>query len=197
MKDVAVGESADECRRDDIHHERHEADFVGKFHVRIDHRRIEFADVDIHAGARLQDVDGEQANDQRHRGHHLEINEGLDRDPANPRHVRHVRDAGDYRAENNRRNQHADELDEGVAERTHLHGEVWIGHAERDTSRHADQYPDPELSPPRPGAARLCRQGVGGGRGRVHGWSPGGHALSAKTKRLRRRCNRIAWQRTQ
>ena len=136
--------------------------------IGFDYRRIELADIDVHAGAGLQDIDRQQPDNERHRGHHLEIDDRLDGDAADARHVGHVRDAGHHGAEDDRRDQHADELDESVAERAHADGGIGRRHAERDAGRHADKHPDPKLGPPRPAAAGLG--GQGGCRG--HGRSP-------------------------
>jgi hypothetical protein len=155
LKNVAVGECADECVRNDVHDERHESDFVRQLDVRLDHRRIELADIDVHADAGFEDIDRQQTDDERHRGHHLEIDDRLDGDAADPRHVGHMRDPRDHGAEDDRRDQHADKLDEGIAERAHADGGIGRRHAERDAGRHADQDPDPELGPPWPAAAGL------------------------------------------
>ena len=88
--------------------------------------------IDIHPGAGLKQVDGEQPDDQRDRGQHLEIDERLEGDAPDPGHVGHAGDAVHDGAEDDRRDQHADRLDEGVAERPHPHADIRIEVAERD-----------------------------------------------------------------
>ncbi|MGY3292520.1 hypothetical protein ACVWWP_005587 [Bradyrhizobium sp. LM3.6] len=57
-------------------------------------------------------------------------------------------------AEDDRRDQHADRLDEGVPKRLHLGARLGIDDPKRNAGRHGDEHLDPELLPPG-AAARL------------------------------------------
>ena len=81
---------------------------------------VERAGIDVHAGAGLPQIDDDQPDDQGHRGHDLEVDQRLDADPADLLHVLHAGDAVDDGAEDDRRDQHLDQLDERIAERLHL-----------------------------------------------------------------------------
>src|SRR5262249_14892385 len=56
--------------------------------------------------------------------------------------------------EDDRRDQHPDRLDEGIAQRLHFRTKLGIDDAEHDAGRHGEEYLDPELPPPG-AAARL------------------------------------------
>ena len=56
---------------------------------------------------------------ERERGHDLEVEQRLEADAADLLHVLHAGDAVHDRAEDDRRDEHLDQLDEGVAERLH------------------------------------------------------------------------------
>ncbi|MGY4289933.1 peptidoglycan/xylan/chitin deacetylase (PgdA/CDA1 family) [Bradyrhizobium sp. LM2.7] len=65
-----------------------------------------------------------------------------------------MRDAVHDGAEDDRRDQHPDRLDEGVAERLHLGACLGTGDPKHDAGCHGDEHLDPELPPPG-AAARL------------------------------------------
>ena len=60
--------------------------------VRLDSLGVQFASVHVHARAGLNDVDHQQANQQRKRGNDLKIDEGF---PTYTAEFAHVADAGD------------------------------------------------------------------------------------------------------
>ena len=111
-------------------------------------RRIDMREVDVHSGAGLEQVDGDEADDQGDRGQHLEIDQRLERDAADLGHVGHAGNAVHDRAEDDRRDEHADGLDEGVAERFHPRADVGIEPAERDAGGHRHQHQEPQLQIP-------------------------------------------------
>jgi hypothetical protein len=73
--------------------------------------------VDVHANPGPPQVDDDQADDQRHRCHDLEVDDRFEADPADLLHVFHAGDTVDDRTEDDRRDQHPDQRHEGVAER--------------------------------------------------------------------------------
>ena len=86
---------------------------------------VERGRVDVHAHARLHHVDDDQADDQRHRAHDLEVQERVATRLADALHVLHARDADHHGAEDDGRDDHLDQLDEAVAQR--LHGRAGLG----------------------------------------------------------------------
>ena len=82
--------------------------------------------VHIHPAARMPQVHGDEANDERDGGENFEIYDCFQRHASDPRNIGHARNAMHYRAENNRSDQHADELDECVAEWLHFDAEARI-----------------------------------------------------------------------
>ena len=72
----------------------------------------------------LDDVGGDQADEQRGRGRDLEPDQGLEPDPAEGLQVTGLGDADDDHAEHERRDHRLDETDETVAERLEGRGRV-------------------------------------------------------------------------
>jgi hypothetical protein len=85
-------------------------------------------------------VDDHEADDQRDRGHDLEVDQRLQADPADLLHVLHAGDAVHHGAEDDRRDQHLDQLDEGVAERLHLRPELRVEVSEEDAGQDGGQH---------------------------------------------------------
>ena len=100
---------------------------------------IERCRVDVHAGAGLPKIDDHQADDQSERGHHLEVDQRLQPDPADLLHVLHAGDAVHHGAENDRRDQHLDQLDEEITQRLHLRAERWVEVPEQDAEHDGAQ----------------------------------------------------------
>jgi hypothetical protein len=100
---------------------------------------IDRGGIDIETCAWLHQMRGEQADDQRKRRHHLEIDQGLAADATDLAQILHAGDAGDHRTENDRSDQHANQFDEAVAQRLHRHAEFRIEMAEQDADRYGDQ----------------------------------------------------------
>ena len=90
--------------------------FLGFHNVALDPLRIERTDVDVHAGARLQNVDDDQPDHQRQTSEDFKIYERFDADPPDLFEIAHGCDAVHHGDENDRRNEHLDKLDEAVAE---------------------------------------------------------------------------------
>jgi hypothetical protein len=93
---------------------------------------IERRGIDIHAVARPEHVSEDEAHHQRHRRHHFEINQRLDADPPDFFQVAGAGDAMDHHAEHDRRHDHRDQFQEGVAEDLEADREIGDGHAEHD-----------------------------------------------------------------
>lgn len=154
LEDVALGKGADERRGHDVHQERYKADHARLLDIGLDRAGIDAGGIDVHADAGLEQVHRNETDDQRDRGHEFEIDDRLDGDAPDTGHIGHMRDAMDDRAEDDRRDQHPDCLDEGVAKRLHPGAPLGIDDPKRDSGRHGDQHLDPELLPPG-AAARL------------------------------------------
>ena len=99
---------------------------------------VERRRVDVHAGARLHDVDDDQADDQRDRADDLEVEQRQAAGLADLLHVLHAGDADDDGAEDDRRDDHLDQLDEAVAERLHRLAGLRAEVAEQDADDDRD-----------------------------------------------------------
>ena len=168
LQDLALGEGADHGGRDDVQEEV-ERGLLGRLlRVGGDALGVERVGVDVHADAGLPDVDDHEADDQRDRGHDLEVDQRLDPDPADLLHVLHAGDAVHHGAEDDRGDQHLDQLDEGVAERLHAGAELGVEVPEQDAQHDGAQDLDVEV--PVPGL--VVRRGHGRDGGCCHGTLP-------------------------
>ena len=96
---------------------------------------IELRRVRVDARAGLHDVHEHEADEERDRRDDLEVDERAQADAADLLHVAHLRDADDDRAEDDRRNHHPYQLDEGVAERLHRGAASGIEVAQQNARR--------------------------------------------------------------
>ena len=99
----------------------------------------------MHPGAGLEQIDGNKPDDKGDRGQHFKIDQRLQGDAADFRHVGHAGDAVHDGAEDDRRNEHADCLDKGIAKRLHAGADFWVTHAKRHADRHRHQHQKPKL----------------------------------------------------
>ena len=124
---------------------------------------VERRRIDVHADARLHEIDDRQADQQRHRTHHLEVQQRIAAGLADLLHVFHAGDAEHDGAEDDRGDDHLDQLDEAVAERLHRLAGRWIEVAEQ----HADHDRADDLEVERLVQRLPARRGCV-----VHGRSP-------------------------
>ena len=101
---------------------------------------IECGDVDVHAIAWLHDVDDDQANQQGDGRNDLEIEQRVATGLANRFHVLHARDTADDGTEDDRGDDHFDQLDEPVTQRLNGHTELWVEVTERDTDDNCNNH---------------------------------------------------------
>ena len=95
--------------------------------------------VSAEAGAGLDDLADEDADDEGEAGDDLEVNEGFDADATDLLEVAHGGDAVDDGAEDDGGDHHADEADEGVTEPFEGFGEIRGGDAQDDGQGDGDQ----------------------------------------------------------
>ena len=108
-----------------------------------------------------------EPDDQRKRGHDLEIDQRLHADAADLLHVLHAGDAVHDGAEDDRRDEHLDQLDEPVAERLHRLAELRVEMTQQDAEHDRGKHLHIEMR-----VKRLVR-GIGSRRKcRIHGLPP-------------------------
>jgi hypothetical protein len=132
----------------DVHQEWDKTNFVRQLHIRLNYARVQLADVNVHAGARLHDVDRQEPDYEGDSRRDFKIDDRLDRHSANAGHVRHMGYSRHDGAKDDRCDQHTDQLDKRIAERAHLGSKIIHGHSQRYSQRHTDKHPDPKLLPP-------------------------------------------------
>ena len=120
LQDFAFGESVNDGTGNDIENEVNGAGQLAGSGVSSDRFGVEGGHVDIHAFAGLEDIDQHNADQQRYRADNLEIQQRQATSFPNFLHVLHARNADHDCAENNRRDDHLDQLDETVSERLHV-----------------------------------------------------------------------------
>ena len=140
LQDLALRECVDDGARNDVEQEIGRALHLAGLRVGGDALRVECGRIDVHAGARLDDVDDRKSHDERDRAHDLEIEERVAARLADLLHVFHAGDADDDGAEDDGRNDHLDELDEAVAERLHRGTRVRKEVPEEDTDHDGNDH---------------------------------------------------------
>jgi hypothetical protein len=143
----ALGEGIDDRRRDDVEEEGDEAVVaLGRLDVAGDRRRIDLAGVDVHAGAGLHHAGDHQADQQRQGRDDLEIEQCLGADPPDILDVVHLGDADNDGAEDDRPEQHLDQLDEPVRDRLQRRADLRPGDADPGADDDADQHLDVQFA---------------------------------------------------
>ena len=92
---------------------------LGSLEIRIERRSGNRLQIDMHAAAGSEEIDHGQADDERKGGHDLEIDQGLDRYPADLLRLPHRGDAVHHRAKDDQPDEHRNQPDEQIAESAH------------------------------------------------------------------------------
>ncbi len=117
---------------------------------------VELRHVDVHALAGPDEIGEHQADGEGDRRHDLEIDERLDPDAPDLLQIARPRDAVHDDAEDDRRHDHRNELEEGVGEKFQADGESGRGDANRDAKHEPGDDLREEGLP-----ERLARSGSG------------------------------------
>jgi hypothetical protein len=94
----------------------------------------------VHPRPRFEQVDADQSDDQCNGGQHLEVKQRLETDAADAFEALHAGDAADHGAENDRRDEHLDQLDEGVTQGFHLFAQRRAEMPENDAQHNRGQH---------------------------------------------------------
>jgi hypothetical protein len=170
LQQVVLGERGDDRGRDDAQQELDRVRQLAVAGLLLDRLGAggQGLRVDVEPGAGLHHVAHDQPEEEGERGDQLEVDQGLDADPADRLQVADVRDPDHHGAEDDRCDQHLDQLDEGVAQRLHLRAERRIEVAQKDAQHDRTQHLDVEM--PVPGL--VMGRHSSGGRVRGHRRSP-------------------------
>ena len=121
----ALGEGIHHRRGDDVHEEADDAGLRFRpLGVGGDSAAVDMRGVDVHADARLHHVDHHEADDEGQRRDDLEVDQRAHTDAADLLHVTHLGDADHDGTEDDRREQHLDQLDEAVRQGLQRDGDV-------------------------------------------------------------------------
>src|SRR5450830_1428579 len=116
-QDLALGEGVEEGGGDHMQQETGDAFAVLGLADKVgDGRGVEGFHIDVETRAGVQDMGGHEADRQGEGGDDLEVQQGLAADPPDLFYVVHAGDAGDHGAEDDRADDHLDQLDETVAQ---------------------------------------------------------------------------------
>ena len=140
LKNVAAGERADHAAGDDVQQERNDALLLCLLGVDRHRLGVQRAGIDVHAGARLHQVDDHQTDNQRDGADDFKIQQRDGAGAPHRLHAFHAGDAGHHGAEDHRCDDHLDQFDEAIAQRFHLGAEVRVEMAKQDTQRDRRQY---------------------------------------------------------
>jgi hypothetical protein len=108
--------------------------------------------------ARAKRIGEYQADHQRNRRHYLEIDQRLDADPPDLFEVAGARDAMHDDAEHDRRDDHGDQLQEGVAENFQADGKIGNSHSQHNPEQEGNENLNKQRC-----IKRLSRDRRGGG----------------------------------
>ena len=133
---------------------------MGVVGVGIERLGIQRRGVDVHAMAGAERVGQDQTYHKHDLGHHLEIDQRLDPDPTDLLEVARTGNAVHDDAEHDRRHDHRNQLQEGVAEDLEGDCKIRHGHAEDDAEDQRRQDLDEQ---------RCIERFWLGGRGRGNG----------------------------
>ncbi|MCY1175704.1 hypothetical protein D9M73_159530 [compost metagenome] len=138
LQDIAVGEGADYGVRDDVEQEADRGLLRAGGGISGHAAGVQGADVDMHAGARLDHVHHHQANDQGDGRDDFEIEQRVATGLAHRLHALHASDTADHSAEDDRGNDHFDQFDEPVTQRFQGNAGLRVEVAQQDTD--GDRY---------------------------------------------------------
>jgi hypothetical protein len=96
--------------------------------------------VNVHPRAGLHHVDDNQADNQRKRTDHFKIEQRHRTGAADRFHAFHTGDTCHDRTEDNRGDNHFNQLNEGIAKRFHLRAQFRVEMAEQNTDSDGRQY---------------------------------------------------------
>jgi len=123
---------------------------VGIVGIAVERLGIERRRIDVHAVARAEQIGEQQADHQRHRGHHLEIDQSLDADPPDLLQIAGAGDAVHDHAEHDRGHDHRNQLQKGVAEDLQPDGEIRSRYPQHDAEQQRRQDLDEQRRIQRP-----------------------------------------------
>jgi hypothetical protein len=133
-------ERADERLRNHMQRELDESMRLGARRIVREDGRIQMMRIDVHSRARMQRERGGEPENERNDGQTVEDSQRLQNGPADLRAARKRCNAGDDRTEDDRRDHHAYQRDERIAERfergAELRPHMADGHAERHAKQH-------------------------------------------------------------
>ncbi len=140
LQQVALGERAEEGVGDQVQQIGDQPlALMGLGQVAGGDLGIQRRRVDVEAASGLHHLADDQADDQGHRRDDLEIDQGLQPHPPERLDVAHPRDAAGHGAEDHRRDDQLDQLDEGVAQRLQPHPDRRPQSADQYAQRDGDQ----------------------------------------------------------
>ena len=133
LEDISAGERANHAARDHVQQEGNNPLIFRLFSVNRHRFRIQRGRVNVHARARLYHVDNNQADNQRDGTDNLEVQQGNRPRTPDRLHAFHASDTGHHGTEDDRRDDHFDELNERVAKRFHLRAQLRVVVTEQNT----------------------------------------------------------------
>lgn len=140
MQDVAVGESADDGVRDHVEQEANDALVCTGSHVGSDFRGVQGGNVDVHAGARLHNVNHDQADQQGDGRYDFEVQQRVAAGFADRFHALHASDAADNGAEDDGGDDHFDQLDKAVTQWLEGHAGLRVEVTEQNTDNDCNDH---------------------------------------------------------
>ncbi|SVM33256.1 Uncharacterised protein [Klebsiella pneumoniae] len=142
LQNVAAGESANHAAGDNIEQKCHDPLVLRLFGVNRHGLRVEGRRVNVHSRAGLHHVNDNQADDQRNGTHDFKIEQRHRAGAADGLHALHPGNPRHDGTEDNRGNNHFNQLNEGIAEGFHLRTQFRVKMAQQNTDRYGRENLD-------------------------------------------------------
>ncbi len=140
LQQRVLGERADRAVRQRLQDELGGGGQLPAARLGVHRALVQGRRVDMHPGAGREDIAGQQTDDERDAGRHLEPDQGLDPDPAKGLEITRLGDTGDDDAEDQRRDHRLDQTDEAVTERLERRPRLRPQASDEHTEDQGDEY---------------------------------------------------------
>ena len=156
LQHVAFGEGGDRGVRDDAEEKAAARNLLRGFEIGVEGGSGDRLQIDMHTPAGAEEVDHGQPDGEGKGRHDLEVNQRLDRYPADFLRLAHGSDAMDHGAEDDQPDEHRNQPDEQIAKGAHPFRRLRPDPADQRSHRHAGENLHRHVLVEWPGPARLA-----------------------------------------
>ena len=139
LQHIAFGEGRNRRMRHDVQEEFAAAETLCRGEIRIDRVCRNGRQIDVHAAARPENIDHDEANRQRAGRHHLEIDQRLDGDPPDAPSLPYGGDTVNHGTKDDQTDKYGDQANKQIAKGTHQIRGLRPSPADESTDGHASE----------------------------------------------------------